>query len=170
MCIRDRFKGLLALGNSVADDEANKLTVLSVALKAADVGHGAKDLNLHKLWSRRVVEEFWSQGDIESRRNLPVSPLCDRKASNVAKSQEGFLKAIVLPLYEAFSEYLKSEAVTKSCVDQVKSNAVYWAEEATRESEGRSTFLEETNSVVSEIEEMKQATADKQSLIELSLL
>jgi 3',5'-cyclic-nucleotide phosphodiesterase/cAMP-specific phosphodiesterase 4 len=24
-----------------------------------DVGHGAKELKLHKLWSRRIIEEFF---------------------------------------------------------------------------------------------------------------
>ena len=36
---------------------------------------------------------------------LPVAPMCDRNLS-VTKSQEGFLRAIVLPLFEAFNEYL----------------------------------------------------------------
>lgn len=30
-----------------------------------DVGHGAKEIKLHKLWSRRIIEEFFLQGDLE---------------------------------------------------------------------------------------------------------
>lgn len=46
-------------------DESHKLLALSIALKCADVGHGAKELKIHKLWSRRIVEEFYIQGDKE---------------------------------------------------------------------------------------------------------
>lgn len=43
--------------------EQDKLTFLSLLLKTADLGHAAKNLELHKYWSRRVTEEFWNQGD-----------------------------------------------------------------------------------------------------------
>jgi len=41
------------------NDDENKLLALSIALKCADVGHGAKTSELHKLWSRRILEEFF---------------------------------------------------------------------------------------------------------------
>jgi len=39
---------------------------------------------LHKKWSRRIIEEFFNQGDLELKHNMPISPLCDRKG-DVAK-------------------------------------------------------------------------------------
>lgn len=45
---------------------------MSICIKCAgnhninvDVGHGAKELKLHKQWSRRIIEEFFLQGDLE---------------------------------------------------------------------------------------------------------
>ena len=43
------------------------MLIMSIAIKCAgisislklDVGHGAKELKLHKLWSRRIIEEFF---------------------------------------------------------------------------------------------------------------
>ena len=59
---------------------------MSVVLKCADVGHGAKELNLHKLWSRRIIEEFYNQGDLERKNKIPISPLCDRSTNRISKS------------------------------------------------------------------------------------
>ncbi len=58
--ILNKFKNLLCLGNFEIAEETNRHFVLTVALKCADVGHGAKELSLHKLWSRRIIEEFYS--------------------------------------------------------------------------------------------------------------
>jgi 3',5'-cyclic-nucleotide phosphodiesterase/cAMP-specific phosphodiesterase 4 len=64
-----KFKNYLALGEKNLNDEQNRLLVLSMTIKCAgsllyiftiqDVGHGAKSLELHKLWSRRIIEEFF---------------------------------------------------------------------------------------------------------------
>ena len=103
--ILTKFKSLL-VGDSTFQDEGNRILGLSIAIKCADVGHGAKGLTLHKMWSRRIIEEFYHQGDMEKEKNIPITPNCDR-TSNVSKSQEGFLKYIVSPLFEAFHDILK---------------------------------------------------------------
>ena len=62
----------------MAKDE-NKQLLLSIALKCEgislfigmifimnvnkDIAHGAKELGLHKRWSRRIIEEFYLQVD-----------------------------------------------------------------------------------------------------------
>lgn len=43
-----------------------------------DIGHSAKCLELHRIWSRRITEEFWIQGDKEKKYSLPFNPLTDR--------------------------------------------------------------------------------------------
>ena len=43
-----------------------------------DIGHSAKSLELHRIWSRRITEEFWIQGDKEKKYSLPFNPLTDR--------------------------------------------------------------------------------------------
>ena len=100
--IISKYKELSNAENFDLTDENTKMRTLSIMLKCADIGHGAKTLELHKKWSRRIIEEFYRQGDNEIKHNLPISPLNDRKNS-VSKSQEGFLVHIVLPLYEALN-------------------------------------------------------------------
>jgi hypothetical protein len=37
---------------------------------------------------------------MEKKLNLPVSQLCDRETTNLAKAQIGFIDYIVLPTYQ----------------------------------------------------------------------
>lgn len=101
----NKFKSILALGEVNLNEESNRLLCLSTALKCAgnkniiyfisfvfyvlnlsliDIGHGAKGLELHKKWSRRIIEEFFQQGDMEQRSGFPITPLCDR-SGNISK-------------------------------------------------------------------------------------
>ena len=69
-------------------------------LKAADIGHPARDPVSHQEWSRRASEEFWRQGDRERRLGLPVNPMNDRRESKgLAKGQMGFLSFLVAPTH-----------------------------------------------------------------------
>ena len=42
-----------------------------------------------------MLGEFWMQGDREKELGLPVTMLCDRRTTNVAKSQIGFIDFMV---------------------------------------------------------------------------
>lgn len=56
----NKFKNsAITLAELNYNEEANRHLALSIAIKCADVGHGAKSLPLHKLWSRRIIEEFY---------------------------------------------------------------------------------------------------------------
>ncbi|CAD8109397.1 unnamed protein product [Paramecium sonneborni] len=144
----NKFKNFLALGSDSQKDEQNKLLILSIAIKCADIGHGAKQLNLHKIWSRRIIEEFFLQGDLEAQVGIQVTPMCDRSQS-VTKSQEGFLKAIVWPLFDAFGEFLKQENFKKTCLDQITVNIQYWQQQQQEEEQNeqgyKCSFFKDTN-------------------------
>lgn len=143
-------------------------------LKCADIGHGAKTLELHKKWSRRIIEEFYRQGDNEIKHNLPISPLNDRKNS-VSKSQEGFLVHIVLPLYEALNPIQKviipfdfSPDFQKKCVDQIRSNIIFWTdlyevEKELGEEEEEHPFMRDTRAILLEISEEGESDNDNNS-------
>ena len=51
---------------------------------------------------------------------------CDRETTNVAKSQNGFLINICIPMYEAICGYLNSDLVSRDVLAQAKENAKYW--------------------------------------------
>ena len=60
--------------------------VLQIALKCADIGHAAKEWDLHNEWSNRICKEFFNQGDNERKRGMPISVGMDRFYTVQAKS------------------------------------------------------------------------------------
>jgi len=80
-------------------DDSDQQQCLGILFRAADIGHSAKDWSLHEEWSRRVVQEFHTQGDEEKSAGLKVSPLCDRDNFQLSSSQVGFLTFICLPTW-----------------------------------------------------------------------
>lgn len=103
----------------------DKILVLATGLKCADIGHSAKYNDLHQMWSKLVMEEFFKQGDLEKSKKLSVSMYCDRMTTNIPKSQAGFLKNICLPLYDAWAKYHNTEAITKT-LEELRKNIEYW--------------------------------------------
>ena len=147
--ILKKFESQIETGYNLGDEQ-NRQMALAVALKCGDVGHSSKTLELHKIWSRRVTEEFWNQGDHEARLGIPVTQLCDRKI-NIAKSQDGFLNFVALPLFEGFGKFIEKHVGPESfskynqtCTAQVKKNKEYWLQQALKGEEGNKDFLQET--------------------------
>ncbi|CAD8210137.1 unnamed protein product [Paramecium pentaurelia] len=136
--LMNKFQNYLELTES---QDLDKNLLMSICIKCADVGHGAKQLKMHKLWSRRIIEEFFLQGDLESYLKVPVSPMCDRNQC-VTKSQEGFLKAIVLPMFNAFVTLLQNEKVTEVCLQQIHENLKYWQQQTDDKQFMKETHIE----------------------------
>ena len=57
------------LGHVLADSDGKQL-VLCMVMKTADIAHAAKPWHLHEKWSKRMMLEFWSQGDAERKRGV----------------------------------------------------------------------------------------------------
>eukprot|EP00954_Amorphochlora_amoebiformis_P010544 824122-Amorphochlora_amoeboformis.AAC.1 len=45
-------------------------------------------------WTKRVIKEFWAQGDLERLHGLPVGPGRDRSTANVPLGQQFFIKVL----------------------------------------------------------------------------
>jgi hypothetical protein len=60
-----------------------------MCIKNSDISHAAKPWAQHEQWSKRILEEFFLQGDTETTKGLTVSQLCDRASTNIWKSQIG---------------------------------------------------------------------------------
>ncbi len=69
---------------------------MDILLHAADISNPFKPFSVYEKWTFRVLEEFWIQvllnkfaylkGDLERDKGLPITYLCDRYTTNVAKS------------------------------------------------------------------------------------
>jgi hypothetical protein len=100
--------------------------LFKLIIKAADIGHAAKSIDLHEIWCGLVIREFFEQGDLEKSLGLPVSMYCDRDTTDVCKSQTGFIKNIVFPLFTSLNTVLSSQIIDDKCVQQLLLNQKYW--------------------------------------------
>ena len=83
----------------------NQQAVLSMCIHCADLSNPAKKEPINKKWVELVFIEFFKQEDEERKLGLPISMLCDRKTTHIAKSQIGFINFAVKPSYEALMNF-----------------------------------------------------------------
>jgi hypothetical protein len=100
--------------------------LFKLMIKAADIGHTAKNTDLHEYWVAALLQEFFEQGDLEKELGLPVSMYCDRDNSDVNKSQPAFIKNIVQPLFLSLNTVLCSHHIEEKCLQQLVLNIKYW--------------------------------------------
>ena len=72
-------------------------------MHAADISNPTKPFDIACLWSKRIVQEFFDQGDKERALGLPITYLCDRKTINFADSQIGFINFVIKPYFSAIN-------------------------------------------------------------------
>ena len=77
----------------------NQQLVLSIIIHSSDISNPCKPTEISQLWVQLLFHEFFKQGDLEKKQNLPVSLLCDRQTTCINKSQLGFIKYIVKPTF-----------------------------------------------------------------------
>jgi hypothetical protein len=126
------------------------MLVLEICLKCADIGHCAKELELHKRWTSLLSQEFFRQGDKEKALGLPLSPLCIRENVVLSKSQVSFINAFVQPIYMQWGELVKRTAPDEEkegeqltaniCLDRIKENLSFWESETFRMENGLPVF------------------------------
>ncbi|KAJ8315215.1 hypothetical protein KUTeg_007365 [Tegillarca granosa] len=108
--LKRHFEILAEFNAKVNDDDApgvdwtvetDRLLVMEMVIKIADINGPAKTGTLHRQWTDRISEEFYEQGDEEQRLGMPISPYMDRKNKQLAKLQETFINHLVAPLCNA---------------------------------------------------------------------
>lgn len=82
--------------------ETDRLLVMEMCIKLADINGPCKDFPLHYQWTLRIAEEFYEQGDEEQELGLPVSPYMDRRNPQLAKLQESFINHLVAPMCNCY--------------------------------------------------------------------
>ena len=124
--VLSKFRARLSAEDGLmAENPEDRSLLLQIGLKCADVSNGAKPENLAHMWTMRIVEEFFRQGDAEARRSLPISPFMDRtKPQSIPKSQMGFIDFIVRPLFETT---LLAFPAFKPLVKHIDDNHEMWA-------------------------------------------
>lgn len=63
------------------EDKAQKLLLLQMIIKCADISNPARPFPLAKYWAEIVQQEFYMQGQAEREAGLPISPFMDSENS-----------------------------------------------------------------------------------------
>ena len=79
------------------------------------------------VWTKRVMTEFWEQGDRERKLGIPISPFMDRKQPAVSQCQIGFINVLVKPLYVEWHKLL-GETVQPG-IDCIEESLKIWENE-----------------------------------------
>jgi len=103
-----------------ASFEADEITLaLKMVIKTADLGYLTKGEQSCHVWTERVLQEFFHQGDTEKSLNLPISFGCDRSI-DVPGLQLGFYKTMIFPLYEALDLLVPMDLQLKNLNERFK--------------------------------------------------
>ncbi|KXS11892.1 HD-domain/PDEase-like protein [Gonapodya prolifera JEL478] len=120
----NRFKTKMTGEGIKPESRPDRKILLNMAIKCADVNNPAKPLELCKKWTEKIMTEFFTQGDEERRRGLPVSQFFDRATTDIPKCQVGFITFVVSPLFDAWKLYMDGEI--DKIISNVASNKAYW--------------------------------------------
>ena len=118
----NEYKLNLLSGNEQTKNEEQQY-LLDFIIHLADLGHNTKLFNISLRWVSLLSEEFWRQGDLEKKKNLPVSFLCDRDQINIPQSQKGFISGFILPTFESLSLIFPS---LKFTIENANNNLKEW--------------------------------------------
>ena len=73
------------------------------------------------------MEEFFKQGDLESKLGVEITPMCDRsKATHISCSQVGFYGFCASPLLTALGKFITSLADN---TEQLEKNKRVWEQQ-----------------------------------------
>jgi hypothetical protein len=116
------FKFKLLSGNEQTKNEEQQC-LLDFMIHLADLAHNTRLFNISLKWVELLSEEFWRQGDLEKKQNLPVTFLCDRDNVNIPQSQKGFISGFIIPTFDCLVKIFPTLRFT---LDNANTNLKKW--------------------------------------------
>ena len=94
--------------NHYSYNDPDFLSLISRTLiKSADISNTSKPYDQARIWGERVMSEFWAQGEMEKKMNLPVGPHNDSEKTEFNTTQAGFIKFAARELFELLAKVEK---------------------------------------------------------------
>ncbi|XP_069462849.1 3',5'-cyclic-AMP phosphodiesterase 7B isoform X2 [Ambystoma mexicanum] len=121
-----RLKAHLDNQNLTLEDAGHRHFMLQIALKCADICNPCRIWDLSKLWSERVCEEFYRQGDLEKKFHLEISPLCNKQKDTIPSIQIGFMTYIVEPLFDEWARFTGGTRLSENMLSHLRKNKAIW--------------------------------------------
>eukprot|EP00123_Amoebidium_parasiticum_P014556 comp22553_c0_seq1/m.34318 comp22553_c0_seq1/g.34318 ORF comp22553_c0_seq1/g.34318 comp22553_c0_seq1/m.34318 type:complete len:503 (-) comp22553_c0_seq1:193-1701(-) len=82
------------------DTREHRIRLMQILIKSADISNEVRPAAVAEPWADRLLQEFYQQADYEKSKGLPFAPMMDREKTDKAKSQIGFIKFVIVPLFE----------------------------------------------------------------------
>jgi len=117
----------MVLSSDIPKDLCLRSEVLTFIIHLADISNPSKEKTIATIWTDKLLDEGFKQGDLEESMGLPFSQLCDRNTTDREKSQIGFINFIVLPSYELLGKLIPR--VETEVVPRLHENLKYWKEQ-----------------------------------------
>lgn len=121
-----RLKAHLDNQNLSLEDAGHRHFMLQIALKCADICNPCRIWDLSKLWSERVCEEFYRQGDLEKKFELEISPLCNQQKDTIPSIQIGFMTYIAEPLFDEWVRFTGGTRLSENMLSHLRTNKAIW--------------------------------------------
>ncbi|KAJ3055162.1 High affinity cAMP-specific and IBMX-insensitive 3',5'-cyclic phosphodiesterase 9A [Rhizophlyctis rosea] len=99
-------KCLDAPGGFNFEDGEHKSMLLQMIMKCADISNEVRPTDVAEPWVDCLLEEFFTQSDLEKAQGLPYAPFMDREKVTKANAQVGFIAFVMVPLFELVSKVL----------------------------------------------------------------
>ena len=106
-----KFKNKLSTNSFSYENGNDKKLIMNVAMKCSDINNLTRPLEISRIWTQLVIEEFFNQGDQEKARGLPVSMFMDRNNTDIPKCQ-----IVSLVCLTFFNAYCRASLTTLFCL------------------------------------------------------
>ena len=124
-------------------NKETRILLAAFLLHCADISNPSKEWPLCERWAVIVMNEFFSQGDVERKLGHKLSMNCDRESVSVSQCQLGFGNYVIRSLLQLL-EKLVHTAGSQS-LENFEANHKHWEEIAKKEEESGKPYLMELN-------------------------
>ena len=124
-------------------DKETRILLAAFLLHCADISNPSKEWPLCERWAVIVMNEFFSQGDVERKLGHKLSMNCDRESVSASKCQLGFGNYVIRSLLQLL-EKLVYTAGSQS-LENFEQNHKHWEEIAKKEAESGKPYLIKLN-------------------------
>lgn len=147
-----QFKEYTSNGSLDMEQAEHRHFILQISLKCADISNPCRPWDISQKWSRKVCDEFYRQGDYERRLKLPLTTLCDRVSSSVAKIQVGFFRHVVRPLFIEWNAWMGTSLAQQMSL-HLDANQARWEKFLQHETdeEARTEISDDLNMSINDI-------------------
>ncbi|XP_030843217.1 high affinity cGMP-specific 3',5'-cyclic phosphodiesterase 9A, partial [Strongylocentrotus purpuratus] len=149
-------------------NKVHKDLLTKICIKVADISNEARPMDVAEPWIDCLLQEFFNQSDMEKLEGLPVAPFMDREKVTKHTSQTGFIRFVLLPLFESLG--LLFPKLDEHIIEPVRTALKYYSEmaqaleeEKKRTNERKDSLTNGSNTVTKKNIEANSTTSSSSS-------